>query len=58
MKPTMEQPDIHIQGNPRPGEPSRPVMEHRHWFGNRLRYAAAVVRAERARRRNRQEKLF
>jgi len=33
-------------------------MERRHWFGNRLRYATQVVRAEKARRRNRQEKLF
>jgi len=54
----MEQSDIHAQRNTRPGEIPRPVMEHRHWFGNRLRYAAAVVRAERTRRRNRQEKLF
>jgi len=54
----MEQSDIRTQRNPRPGEDLRPVMEHRHWFGNRLRYAAAVVRAERVRRRNRQEKLF
>jgi hypothetical protein len=33
-------------------------MERRHWFGNRLRWAAEVVREERALRRNRQEKLF
>jgi len=33
-------------------------MERRHLFGNRLRWAAAVVRAEKDRRRNRQETLF
>jgi hypothetical protein len=54
----MEKPDTRVQRNPRPGDIPRPVMERRHWFGNRLRYAAAVVRADRARRRNRQEKLF
>jgi hypothetical protein len=33
-------------------------MERRHWFGNRLRWAAQVVREERIQRRNKQEKLF
>jgi hypothetical protein len=54
----MEQSDYHAQRNLRPGDPPRPVMEHRYWLGNRFRYAAAMVRAERVRRRNRQEKLF
>jgi hypothetical protein len=33
-------------------------MERRHWFGNRLRWAAQVVREDRRRRRNPQQKLF
>jgi hypothetical protein len=33
-------------------------MERRHLFGNRLRWAAEVIRAEKDRRRNRQAKLF
>jgi hypothetical protein len=33
-------------------------MERRHLFGNRLRWAAAVIRQERERRRYKQEKLF
>jgi hypothetical protein len=33
-------------------------MERRHLFGNRLRWAAQVVRMERERRRHKQEKLF
>jgi hypothetical protein len=33
-------------------------MERRHPFGNRLRWAAHIIREERNRRRHRQEKLF
>jgi hypothetical protein len=54
----MEQTDIHTQRNPPPGDFPRLVMERRHLFGNRLRWAAAVIRQERERRRYKQEKLF
>jgi|GEM_PF-4606340 hypothetical protein len=33
-------------------------MERKHLFGNRLRWAAQVIREERAQRRNKQQKLF
>ena len=58
VKSTLERSDIHTDRNQPPGGSPRPVMERRHMFGNRLRWAAAVVRAEKDRRRNRQEKLF
>jgi hypothetical protein len=54
----MEQSDIHAQRNPYAEDSPRPVMERRHLFGNRLRWAAAVIRQERQRRRYKQEKLF
>jgi hypothetical protein len=54
----LEHSDIHNQRDQPHEEIPRPRMEHRHWFGNRLRYAAQVVRAEKARRRNRQQKLL
>jgi len=58
VKSTLERSDNRTQKDLPYEEIPRPRMERRHWFGNRLRYAAQVVLAEKARRRNRQEKLF
>jgi len=54
----LEQSDIRHQKAQPHEEIPRPTMERRHWFGNRLRYTAQVIRVEKARRRNRQQKLF
>jgi hypothetical protein len=59
VKSTLEPPDTRTRNSLATGSSRRPiVMERRHWFGNRLRWAAEVVREERAHRRNQQEKLF
>jgi hypothetical protein len=59
VKSILEQPDTRTRNSPANGNPPRPiVMERRHWFGNRLRWAAEVVREDRNRRRNQQQKLF
>ncbi|MFL5833226.1 MAG: hypothetical protein ACJ76B_04505 [Solirubrobacterales bacterium] len=58
MKSTMEPPDTRPDKNS--ADEARPpiVMERRHLFGNRLRWAAQVIREERMQRRNKQQKLF
>jgi len=55
----MEPRDTRADKHP-PHRGARPpiVMERKHLFGNRLRWAAQVIREERAQRRNKQQKLF
>jgi hypothetical protein len=54
MEPRDTRPDKHSADEARPPI----VMERKHLFGNRLRWAAQVIRAERIQRRNKQQKLF
>jgi len=54
----MEPPDTRPDKNSAEEARAPIVMERKHLFGNRLRWAAQVIREDRRRRRNQQQKLF